>query len=373
MPGCEECGTEVSYEDKFCKNCGARIRLEKIQPALREERQEADEEEIKGRLRLKKELENAIRAFKSGEISIDEFQKKKNIVAEELKNLSRKKQLRSEIKAKNAEEKIFEFQREARERAYAQPSSYPTYGEEALKEAKEERAERASRFSQVSRKSIYIGVAVLVVAALVGGLLLVKSREMWIFQKKAEPKGIEVIGGSKGGGELNATLAQINLNLADMGEGFGIDEGSTGLIKDALEFAGGDAELSSKLKSEGWKENHRIVLGKTANGSLIMQVDSSISRYDLAEAKNFTFKSLLEEKRKELETEGYSVSGAAIDDSSIIGKRVAKEEATGNTIVYYKVLFYKKNVFAEVEVKGAVRKVAEEDAVKYANIVSGRV
>jgi len=368
MSRCEECGAEVSYDDKFCKNCGAKVRAEKPQPSYREAQQETDEEELREKLRLKKELENAIKAFKRGEINIDEFQKKKNIVAEEVKNLSRKKQLRRELRAKTTEEKVFELQREARERAYV-PSPY-TYEGEAVKGMGEEKT------PVLSKRSLYLGlVAIFVIAIIAGGLFLMKSREIWIFQEKAEtPKGIEIIGGIKNGGEkLSSSLLQINLNLSDVGEDFAVDERNTGLIKDALEFAGGDSELSAKLVSQGWKENHRIVLKKTSNGSLVMQVDSSISKYALDEAENFTFKGLIEEKRAELENAGYAVSGAAIDDSSILGKKVAKEEATGDTIVYYKILFYKKDVFAEIEVKGVIRKVAEEDAVGYANMVAGRV
>lgn len=356
MPYCAKCGSEVEEEDRFCRNCGAELKTGKLKKKEKKGKIKAGEtlgeEEIKARLKLKKELEEAIKALKSGKITVEEFQKKKKEIAEKLKL----------IKLGVKIEEVEKEKKESGELIEAAP----------VEEAK---PQRKVNF----KKAAIIIVALILLSSLAFGIYSFKDKIL--ASQEVGEKGIKPISQPE---ELNETLEKpslrvlenINLKPADFGEDakhFIIEEKYTGYIKDPLEFAEGDEKLAENLSSRGWKENHRIVMKKVIDNETMLEIDSSLSRYNLSRAENFTLKDLLDEKINELKAQGYNISGASLDDTSIIAKKVEKIKDSNDVFVYYTLAFYKKDIFAELKVKGIVRKVNEEDVIKYGNIIAGRI
>ncbi len=404
MGKCEECGSEYKKGDSFCASCGSRIAAEKPKPVEKKtvpapklEKSELDDD-IK--LRIRADLETAIKAFKKGDITLEEFQDmKKGIIAKaKAGGFDRKNdftptptkvsgditqtwtpphyddvptgQLHKPLRRKD--EALFS------KIWYLLPVIFNLLGGivayYSLKKLD----------SNAARNMLLIGLISLVITGAAGGFLL-KENEMWPFEQKVDvPEGIVIDGVSVAtdSGEpliaTNSSAEEMNLKAADLGGDFQVDNILTGTLRDALEFSSGNLTLANELNAVGWLENHRIVLKKefseegAVEAAVEKIVDSSISRY------NATISSVSFLKKQEgafideFNKSGFAFQELAINDSGFIGKKV-ESHPTYEVKVTYKVIFYRHDAVVKLSVSKLGRGLEEDEVKGYAQLIEERI
>ncbi|RMF89535.1 MAG: hypothetical protein D6733_06125 [Methanobacteriota archaeon] len=416
MGVCEKCGEKYRKGDLFCGKCGARIpasepaeKAKRPGPPKKEGTIELSEEVKR---KVKAELEQALKAFKRGEISLEEFQSIKKDLVEKARSGA------FDQSGAQAAEKV-------EKAAPPPPPSRPTApgpsitprpppepsGElyRPLRRADEPPFSKywfivpvlfnilggvVAYFSikgvdeENAKKMLAIGLVSLVVTAGAGGFYL-KSQSLWPFEKKAEPpKEIVIAGVDEGDGSslsesepitpTNRTPAEMNLKAGDLGGGFYLDPLLSGTIKDPLEFAAGNSSLAEELERQGWLENHRIVLKKDfeaagKNATLVeKEISSSISKYDANRTSKKYFEDRLRGLEAEMKGEGYKLIDLEINESGVMGKSV-KPHPDYEVEVTYRVFFYKQDVFVSLSVSKIGRGLDEAEVKGYAETIESRI
>jgi hypothetical protein len=401
MPECKQCGAKYSKGDLFCGHCGADIQtkkpgVDKKRPAVAAKEEKLELTDDVKRM-LKAELEDAIKSFKRGEITLEEFQNiKRGLVAKarsgayDASKVSKRESVppsynppQSQTSQHEATGEIYRPLRRADELPFSKfwfivPVLFNIFGGIvayfAIRSVDEKNA----------KKMLAIGAASLVITAAIGGFYL-KSEKIWPFEEKAElPTGIVIEEEEVEPAEvvpINATnnsAEEMNLKLGDMPEGFYINPILTGALKDPLEFAAGNSSLGEELKSQGWLENHRIVLKKDfvdAGENVTTtekEIDSSISKYDANKTAKKYFNEKLRTLEDSLNQSGYVLVDFNINESGIMGKKV-ESDPEFDIKVSYMIFFYKQDTAVSLSVTKVGRGLDEEEVTGYASLIEGRI
>ena len=411
MPECEKCGTEYQKGDLFCGRCGARLyekmepdtkKPEGLEPAPSKKELSDDVKE-----KLKKELEISIRAFKKGEINLEEFQSIKQGILAKAKAGFYDEPLPTEIADKEPRPHLPPEQGSTPRRFVATGALYKPLRREdeplfsnlwfiapvvfnifggiiayfAIKNLDERSA----------RKMLAIGAFSFLAVA--GGFgYYAWSQGLLSFDKKVEsPSGIIIEGAESealdeiapflnGTAKINATLrsaSEMNLNLEDLEPEFYINPLLTGVLDDPLEFTGGNRTLALELEREGWLENHRIVMKKDfigkGNATIAeKEIDSSISKYNASTLSPRFFEKRLESFKRDLNDSGYLLVDFRVNDSGVMGKKV-QPDPDYDIRVSYKVFFYKQDSAVSLFMSKVGRGLGEEEVMGIARVVEGRV
>lgn len=409
MNVCEGCGAKTRKADVFCASCGAKLRDEKpgatqkkvsAQPKKKEKVELSDEV----KQRLKRELEISIKAFKEGRISIDEFQNiKKGIVSKAKAGFYDQghEQTGSELQPPRVSE-----------------GELPPQTPEAQKISRPVQSGRAPPFSNLW----YLAPAIFNIFGGIVAYFAIRNQDVKSANKMLVIGGVSLIvvsGGlgyylyslnllpfSDGGGASseivvdgappvedtpvvdqgevvllngsNSSAEKMNIKLADLGSEYYINSLLSGVLRDPLEFAGGNTTKADELSAAGWLENHRIVIKKDfqdlgKNITIIeKEIDSSISKYDANKTSKKYFELLLQKHRDALAAEGYSVDDFEIEDVGVIGKRVDVDPEF-DIRVSYRVVFYKKDSFVNMSVSKIGRGLDEAEVKGYAELIEARI
>lgn len=413
MSECEKCGAKTKKGDIFCSKCGAKIEEKLPQPAKKKPpadtpKKEKTELSDDVKRKLKSELEISIKAFKRGDITLEEFQDiKKSIVAK--------------AKAGFYSGKVEEPEPTVEEPpAYTPPPEIPMPPRPIESAPSGELYQPMRRldeppFSRLwylvpvifnfigglvayfaikpvddrsARKMLAIGVLSFVLVG-VGAGYYVYSADLLKSDNSEQPLTGIIIEGVEDSEEIlepsevvrvnasNASAEQMNLVLDDLEEGFTKNDILSGSLKDPLEFSGGNSSLAYELTSRGWLENHRIVLKKEISGGendTITEngIDSSISKYNASVIPKSYFEERLADFERVLKDINFTLIPLDVNDAGVMGKRV-EPDPEFVTRVTYNVFFYKNDAFVSLTVSKVGRGLEEEDVVEYVEIIEERI
>jgi hypothetical protein len=412
MAECEKCGEKTKKGDLFCSKCGTKIEAKKPKPVKKIPKatlpkKEKPELSDDVKRKLKAELEISIKAFKRGDITLEEFQDiKKSIVAK----------AKAGFYSSNVEES---------EPIIEEPPSYtlpevplPTQPIEPAPTGDLYRPLRRldeSPFSKLwyvvpvifniiggfvayfaikpvddrsARQMLAIGVLSFVLVG-VGVGYYVYSGDLLTFDNGEQPPTGIIIEGEEdatqivGAAEVvrvnasNGSAADMNLMLDDLEAGFSRNDILTGSLKDPLEFSGGNSSLADALTTQGWLENHRILLKKEISGGenktiIEKEIEGSISKYNASRTAKLYFEERLAGFEEVLRDANYTLIDFEINESGVMGKRV-EADPEFDIKVTYRIFFYKYDAFVSLTVSKVGRGLEEGEVVEYARIIEGRI
>jgi len=426
MVECNECGGKLKKGDLFCSQCGAKISVmkpdskaaksRKAKPkaakpgALKKEPVELTDEVKR---RLKAELEISIKAFKRGDITLEEFQDiKKSIVTKARAGFY---DVPSEHVRSVHEPAPPQFEPEAEPfvPAYSIPEPpmrrTPDHGPtgELYKPMRRLDEPLFSKLwylvpivfnliggliayfavkpsdEKSAKKMLAIGVLSFILVAGVAGYYA--YNEGLLGQKDVLPPPTEIVieGVEAEVVEVlplnisNASAAEMNLVLGDFEGGFTANNILSGTLKDPLEFAGGDTVFAENLSVQGWLENHRVLFTKdftSAENTTLMEweIDSSISKYNVSRASKTYFDTRLGEFENTFSQGNYSLIDFDVGEKGFMAKKVESDSEFGLK-VSYRVFFYEKDAFVSLSVSKVGRGLEEEEVVGYARIIEQRI
>jgi uncharacterized Zn finger protein (UPF0148 family) len=404
---CEKCGTKYKRGDLFCGKCGAKITekkhklAEKKPKKLPSKKQKTElSEDVKRK--LKGELEISIKAFKRGDITLEEFQDiKKSIVAKakagfydepESEEIDVKPQIHSlpepplsieNLEPSNSRELLKPVKRKDAplfsKLWYLAPIIFNIFGGIVAYFALKPVDERSAK------KLLAIGTATFILFSGGVGYYLFTEDILGLERGVEAPTEIVIEGAEDEVEDIldltetvpinatNNTAEEMNLVPDDVGSGFEIDLVLTGLVKDPLEFTGGNSTQAEELDNQGWIENHRIVMKKEIidageNKTFPeIEVDSSISKYDVSKLSSVFFESQLELFKTNLIEEGFSQIDFEINESGLLLKKVDEIN------VAYKIFFYKQDTSVSLSVNKTGRVLEDEDVKGFAQIIEGKI
>lgn len=412
MGKCKKCGSQYKQGDTFCASCGSKVAAEKSKPVEKKtvptpepaappaktpppkiEKSELNEDV---KLKIRAELETAIKAFKKGDITLEEFQDmKKGIIAKaKAGGFDGKKDftppkvpedITQTLAPQYADVPRGELHKPLRRNDeplfskiwYLLPIVLNLLGGLiAYFSLKKQDSDGA-------KNMLIIGLVSLVITGAAGGFLL-KENEMWPFEKKVDvPEGIIIDGtpitnSAEPLVATNSTAEEMNLKADDLGGDFQVDNILTGTLKDPLEFSSGNVTLANELEAGGWIENHRIVLkkefsdGAADEATVEKVVDISISKYNATVSSSVFFKEQERAFVEEFNNSGYTFQEMAINDSGFIGKKV-EADPTYEVKVTYKVVFYRHDAIVKISVSKLGRGLEEDEVEGYAQRIEERI
>ena len=462
MVQCNECGGKVKKGDSFCSQCGAKIsvvkpmskaaKTEKAGPkstrkktAKHASHKKAPEQKIPPKTvkkegvdltddvkrRLKAELEISIKAFKRGDITLEEFQDiKKSIVAKARAGFyndsseplrpaptSTPKAVPQPVPSPMPAQ--FEPEPEPFVPAYTipEPPLRRTHDPAPTGELyKPMRRLDEPLFSKLwylapvvfnliggliayfaikssdeksAKKMLAIGaVSFILVAA--GASYYAYTTDLFGGQKDVAPpptgiviEGVETVETLAPAAVVvpisasNASAAEMNLVLADLGGGFSVNNVRSGTLKDPLEFAGGDTVFAATLAAQGWLENNRAFFTKdftSAENKTFVEwkIDSSISKYNASRASKTYFDDRLAGFETTFSQNNYSLIDFDVGEAGVMVKKVESDSEFGLK-VSYRVFFYEKDAFVSLMVSKVGRGLEEEKVMGYAKLIEGRM
>jgi hypothetical protein len=415
MVDCEKCGSKTKKGDLFCSKCGNKIEAKKPKPVKKKPKpappkKEKPELSDDVKRKLKGELEISIKAFKRGDITLEEFQDiKKSIVAKAKAGFYSGKEeedepIIEEVQSFTPPEvppptspiqpaptgDLYTPLRRLDEPLFSQlwyfvPVIFNIVGGLVAYFAIKPVDDRSAR------KMLAIGVLSFVLVG-VGVGYYAYSTELLASDNGEQPPTEIIIEGEDDDSEVvepgevvrinasNSSAEDMNLKLDDLEEGFSRNDILSGSLKDPLEFSGGNSSLAEALTAQGWLENHQIVLKKeiSSENETIREkeIDSSISKYNASKTVVSYFEERLAGFGEILKNGNYTLTDLDINDSGIMGKKVdpAPEFVTRVTYrVTYMVFFYKNDAFVSLTVSKVGRGLEEEEVVEYAKIIEGRI
>lgn len=425
MAECEKCGFKLRKTDVFCSKCGQPVKKivdvktkkdvvtgKKEQPLV-EKPQISDELKQK----LKKELETSIKAFKRGDITLEEFQTIKKAIAAKAKARMYEEKAAPVIEAPKAvikprtkvqKEDIFDLPEIPQEPFeipmdpiirtppkkdvettfskawYIVPILFNVFGGIIAYFALNKIDSKAAK------KMVGIGLLSFALLGAVGGYFLLGSDYSPFNTSTPPPNEIVIENLTPPIEELdltprevvhpnatNASVADANLLLEDLEEGFYEDTLLSGAISDALDFAKGDSIVAAELKEQGWLENHKAVFkknlpGEQGIGTAEITVISSVSKFDSNKVSTDYLESQLKSLEAELNKSGYTILDPKLNSTSTMAKKVEPNPDYEIT-VNYRVFFYKDDFFVDLEVEKVGRGLEEEKVLNYASIVEERI
>ncbi|GBE19241.1 hypothetical protein BMS3Abin16_01856 [archaeon BMS3Abin16] len=175
----------------------------------------------------------------------------------------------------------------------------------------------------------------------------------------------------------NASAAEMNLALADLGGGFSVNNVLSGTLKDPLEFAGGDRVFADTLAAQGWLENNRAFFTKEASNAanktfVEWEIDSSISKYNASKTSKTYFDDRLAGFETTFSQNNYSLIDFDVGEAGVMVKKVESDSEFGLK-VSYRVFFYEKDAFVSLMVSKVGRGLEEEDVVGFATTIAQRI
>jgi len=175
----------------------------------------------------------------------------------------------------------------------------------------------------------------------------------------------------------NASAAEMNLVMDDLEGGFIRNDISSGTLSDPLEFAGGDTVFADTLAVQGWLENHRALFTKEAPGveNTTFQewkLDSSISKYNASTASKTYFDDRLTGFENNLVQGNFSLIDFDVGDAGVMGKKI-EPHPEYDIKVTYRIFFYEKDAFVSLTVSKVGRGLEEEDVVDFASTIAERI
>jgi uncharacterized Zn finger protein (UPF0148 family) len=400
MPECRKCGAKYKRGDLFCSKCGKKVKVEKPrahkkQPRAKPTKKAKPELSEDVKRKLKGELEISIKAFKRGDISLEEFQDiKKSIVAKAKAGFYNEPENRdtpppviestvsSEIIQPAATGELHKPVRRKDEPPFSKlwylaPVVFNIFGGIvayfAIKDLDDKSAKRM----------IAIGLLSFIIIA--GGIGYYLSSQNMYFGGDDEDVPTEiVIAGEEDTIEdvldltetipINATnnsAEEMNIELDDLEPDFYIVTYKTGVLNDPVEYSGGNSTLASELETHGWLENHRVVMKKdfVDSGEIITEkeIDSEISKYDASKVTS----SYLADKLLSFETmligDDYSTVEGLNLSAGVMGKKIDSDGVT------YKVFFHKQDTTVSLRISGVTRGLNEEEVMEYAYLIEERI
>jgi uncharacterized Zn finger protein (UPF0148 family) len=415
MAECKKCGEKTKKGDLFCSKCGTKIEVKKPKPVkktstatppIKEKPELSDDVKRK----LKEELEISIKAFKRGDITLEEFQDiKKSIVTKAKAGFYSGK---VEEPEPIIEEPPSPLSHTVSEAPLPMSPVEPAPTGDLYRPLRRLDKQLFSRIwylvpvifnligglvayfaikpvdDQSARKMLAIGVLSFVLVG-VGVGYYIYSEDLLPIDKGEKPPTEIIIEGEEGDSEVvelgevvmvnasNGSAEDMNLMLEDMEEGFSRNDLLSGSLKDPLEFSGGNSSLADALTDKGWLENHRIVLKKEISGGenetiIEKEIDSSISKYNASRTVKSYFDERIAGFEEVLNDGNYTLIDLEINDSGVMGKKVDPDPEFV-TRVTYMVFFYKNDVFVSLMVSKVGRGLEEEGVVEYAKIIEGRI
>ncbi len=423
MPECKKCGEPYEEGDVFCGKCGQELEEKEPEKPIKEpvtapeppvetprtvEETLPKEEPKKGKpdlteeekSKIRRELEGSIKAFKRGEITLEEFQRIKESIIAKAKS-GKYEKAKSPEPLPPPSPKI--APPPPKPRRYAPQPTGQLY--QPVRREDELPYSRLWYLAPIllnliggviayfsikkvderdARKLLLIGVATFFLLAGGGGYYL-SQENLWPFEEEAVVPGKIVIVTSSSSTEplipSDTKPEDVNLKLDDLEENFYTNRILTGTLTDPIEFSAGDEELLDELKTNGWIENHRAVFKKDftilSSGENITvtekEIDVSISKYNT----NLTSRIYLEGKLTEFEEkildEGYGMLEFTINESGKMGKKVEQDQENDITLASYRLLFYNHDTLVSLSARGVVRGISEEEIKGYAELIAGNI
>jgi hypothetical protein len=405
---CEKCGTKYKRGDLFCSKCGAKI-PEKTPKLIKKKAKTTPPKKQKTELsedvkrKLKGELEISIKAFKRGDITLEEFQDiKKSIVAKAKAGFYDEPES-EEISAETGVHPLPEpplsiehlepstsgdlFKPLKRNDAplfsklwYLAPIIFNIFGGIvayfALKPVDDRSAKKLLAIGAVTFILVGGGVGYYLFTEDILSLDRGVEAPTEIVIEGEDVEEIPDLGEVALVNATNSTPEEMNLRLEDVDSEFYTDPILTGSLKDPLEFSGGNSSFAVVLTSQGWLENHRISLKKdfTDDNTTITEkeLDSSISKYAGDRLSAGFFESQIVQFKDDLEKSGYAIIEFNINESGVMGKRVDPDPKR-EIKVSYKVKFYKHDTIVSLDVTKVGRGLEEDEVRGFAGLIEERI
>jgi uncharacterized Zn finger protein (UPF0148 family) len=414
MANCKECGVKFKEGDLFCSKCGTKVNekkqgVSKKKPEAETSKKEKTELSEDAKKKVKGELEISIKAFKRGDISIDEFQDiKKSIVAkakagyydepEPITNTDltspapivqeHTQTIKAEPKI-SADDLYIPLKRKDEppfsKLWYLVPIIFNLFGGIvayfAIKHVDEKSA----------RGMIAIGALSFVVMGGALGYFLrtenilniddgIKAPTEIVIEdledeSEEELSDLESVVDIKAS---NNSAEEMNLKPEDLDPEFKVNSLFTGIVNDALEFTLGNSSWAEELISQGWLENHRIVFVKDIDGSgentsiAEVEIDASISKYNVTKLSGGFLDDRLMEFESGLNQSGFSLINISINESGVMGKMV-ETDPDFDIKVTYRIFFYNQDTIVRLSVFKVGRGLEEEEVTGYARVIEGRI